>query len=180
MENSTCLKISLLRFWVAACAEIGFCGSFWCAFYFVSLYSSICHCDGRKTSSATTLNNVPDVSDINLHERTYYCTFHQIWSHLTRFTNFFNPQTQLHVSDFTAAAPPLRPAARRQKTAEPPPAALDAQPPAKVAYLRKSFEALLSESEIKVLAVVGQEGTRTLSSDGALFCHDSFYELWVY
>lgn len=34
-----------------------------------------------------------------------------------------------------------------------------AQPPAKVVYLRNSFEALLSESEIKVLAVVGQEGS---------------------
>lgn len=54
-----------------------------------------------------------------------------------------------------------------------------AQPPAKVVYLRNSSEALLSESEIKVLAVVGQEGTHTLSSYGALFCHDSSYELLV-
>lgn len=54
-----------------------------------------------------------------------------------------------------------------------------AQPPAKVVYLRNSFEALLSESEIKVLAVVGQEGTHTLSSYRALFCHDSSYELLV-
>lgn len=41
------------------------------------------------------------------------------------------------------------------------------------------FEALLSESEIKVLAVVGQEGTGTLSSYGALFRRDSSYELLV-
>lgn len=54
-----------------------------------------------------------------------------------------------------------------------------AQPPAKVVYLRNSFEALLSESEIKVLAVVGQEGTHTLSSYRALFCHESSYELLV-
>lgn len=54
-----------------------------------------------------------------------------------------------------------------------------AQPPAKVVYLRNSFEALLSESEIKVLAVVGQEGTHTLSSYGALLCRDSSYELLV-
>lgn len=64
--------------------------------------------------------------------------------------------------------------------AEAPPAALDTQPPAKVVYLRNSFEALLSESEIKVLPVVGQEGTRMLSSYGALFCHDYFYDLLVY
>lgn len=47
-------------------------------------------------------------------------------------------------------------------------------------YLRNSFEALLSESEIKVLAVMGQKGMCTLSSRGALFRRDSSYELLVY
>lgn len=149
-------------------------------FSFISLYSSICQCSGRKTSSTTLFNNTPNVSDINLHGWTYCCKFHQIWSHLTCFTNFFNLQTQLHVSDFTATAPTPRQAARRQKTAEAPPAALDTQPPAQVVYLKNSFKALLSESEIKVLPVAGQEGTRMLSSYGALFCHDYFYDLLVY
>lgn len=54
-----------------------------------------------------------------------------------------------------------------------------AQPPAKVVYLRNSFEALLSESEIKVLAVVGQEGSTCWAHNGALFCRDSSYELLV-
>lgn len=103
-----------------------------------------------------------------------------IRSHLTSFTNFCNLQAQPHVSGFTASAPPARRAAPRQRNTETPPAAPDAQPPAKVVCLTNSFEALLSESEIKVLAVMGQEGMCALNSCGALFCHYSSYELLVY
>lgn len=144
------------------------------------IYSSICPCSGRNNSRITllTMRTVSAIQSEVSEPTAVGCTRSDP---SYKFYKLLQSAGTASCFRFYCLCPPSTAcSSQAEKHGDSSSSPRHTQPPAKVVYLTNSFEALLSESEIKVLAVMGQEGMCALSSCGALFCHYSSYELLVY